>query len=57
MNSTYGKTGQNKIRSNYEIGSYDFLYKKYNEAYNHNLTVEIVNESKIIYSYETAEEL
>ncbi len=57
MNSTYGKTGQNKIRSNHEIGSYDFLYKKYNEAYHHNLTVEIVNESKIIYSYETAEEL
>jgi hypothetical protein len=57
MNSTYGKTGQNKIRACHEIGNYEFIYQKFNEIYHHNLTVEIINENNMIYAYETDEEL
>ena len=57
MNSIYGKTGQNKIRTCHEIGNYEFIYQKFNKMYHHNLTVEIINENNIIYAYETDEEL
>ena len=57
MNSTYGKTGQNKIRSSHEIGNYDFLFQKYDQQLHNNLSLDVVNENKVIYSYELAEEI